>query len=281
MSFFSLSSFKKYLRRTFIYDVYRLYTRYSRKISSGKIKTVLITGVAQGLGRLLSIRFAKDGYRVIGVDIVPKESFDENLKNSLVDFVEFDLRNLDGIDEMLVGIFNRHKRIDLLINNAAILNFKLIHHYHTSEIKDMVAVNLTSVMILIKGIIPYMLEQKFGRIINVSSDSAFRAEDKFGVYSPTKAGVMMLSDSVSKIFFSKINNEDITINSINPHRINTPEYLSENPEVNPDNLISFEKVYHRIVGIVSSKVNGGTFPVFGFWRRVGMLMIKFGKLFLP
>jgi NAD(P)-dependent dehydrogenase (short-subunit alcohol dehydrogenase family) len=249
MSFLNLSPLKKSFRRTFIYDVFRLYSRYSKKVHSGQIKTVLITGVAQGLGRLLSIRFAQDGYKVIGLDVIPKENLDEDLRNALVDFVEFDLRDLDGIDEMLGGIFDKHKRVDLLINNAAILNFKLIHHYHTSEIKDMVAVNLTSVMILIKDIIPYMLEQKFGRIINVSSDSAFRAEDKFGVYSPTKAGVMMLSDSVSKIFFSKINNEDITINSLNPHRINTPEYLAENPEVNPDKLISFEKVYNKIVRI--------------------------------
>ncbi|MGF1585661.1 MAG: SDR family NAD(P)-dependent oxidoreductase [Bacteroidales bacterium] len=281
MSFLNLSPLKKSFRRTFIYDVFRLYSRYSKKVHTGQIKTVLITGVAQGLGRLLSIRFAQDGYKVIGLDVIPKENLDEDLRNALVDFVEFDLRDLDGIDEMLGSIFNKHKRVDLLINNAAILNFKLIHDYHTSEIKDMVAVNLTSVMILIKDIIPYMLEQKFGRIINISSDSAFRAEDKFGVYSPTKAGVMMLSDSVSKIFFSKINNEDLTINSLNPHRINTPEYLAENPDVNPDKLISFEKVYSKIVRIISSRVNGGTFPVFGFWRRIGMLMIKFGRLFLP
>jgi NAD(P)-dependent dehydrogenase (short-subunit alcohol dehydrogenase family) len=281
MSFPSLSSFKKYYRRTFIYYAFRLFSRYSIINHPGQIETVLITGAAQGLGRLLSIYFAKDGYKVVGLDIIPRESLDEDLKNALVDFIEFDLRNLDDIDEMLKDIFDKHKRVDLLINNAAILNFKLIHHYHTSEIKDMVAVNLTSVMILIKDIIPYMLEQNFGRIINISSDSAFRAEDKFGVYSPTKAGVMMLSDSVSKIFFSKINKKDITINSLNPHRINTPEYLAENPEVNPDKLISVEKVYRKIIRIASSKVNGGTFPVFGFWRRVGMLMTKFGRLFLP
>ncbi len=238
----------------------------------------MITGVAGGLGRLLALHFADDGYHVIGLDVKPEHSLDVDLKNSLKDYIQFDLRKIDEIENTIHQIFLKHTHIELLINNAGILNFKLLHEYEVKEIQDMFSVNLTSAAVFVKVFLPYMVRQKFGRIINVSSTSAFQGEDKFGVYSPTKSGLMMLSESIGKLIENKLEG-DITINSINPNRINTPEYTKENPEINPAKLISSKTVYRKIIRIIDSKVNGAAFPIFSFGLRVKYTFNFIRKLF--
>ena len=276
----SKKKLRKSLHRTFAYRLYRFYKTFHQTPGSERINIVVISGVAKGLGRLLSIFFHKEGYTVIGIDIKPSGQLDDQTKTALTEYIQFDLGELEGIEEMLNGIIKKHERIDLLINNAGILNFKLLHHYTVDEIKEMVNVNLTSVMIMIKCILPHMINRGFGRIINISSNSAFEAEDKFGVYSPTKAGVMMLSDAVARLIDNKLSGS-ITINSVNPQRINTPEYLSENPDVKESSLIPPAKVFRMILRIVKSEVNGGTFTIIRFRFRITYFLHFFQRMFLP
>lgn len=267
-------------RRTLIFNIIRAKYDYYLKKDKKKIKNVLITGAAGGLGRLLAIHYAEDGYNVIGLDIKSEEQLDPKLSNSLVQFFEFDLRNIDGIEQMLKGLFEKHKHIDLLINNAGVMNFKALNDYDIREIKDMVDVNLTSILALIKSILPLMINQNFGRIINVSSKSAFQGEDKFVIYSSTKIALILLSDSVAKLIRNQYWQNNVTINAIAPDRVDTPEYIKENPGTNPKKLISTKRIYNKIQRIVQSEVNGDTFPVFSLWKRFSFLLQFLRKLFI-
>jgi NAD(P)-dependent dehydrogenase (short-subunit alcohol dehydrogenase family) len=275
-----ITSLKNNLRRTVPYKVVKSNYRYYRFSGKDQIKIVLITGVAKGLGCLLARHYIEDGFKVIGVDIVPASKLDRAISQGLLEYIEFDLRNINDIESLIEGLYTRHKRVDLLINNAGILNFKRIYDYTPAEIHDMLTVNLTSIMVLIRSILPRMVKQQFGRIINVSSKAAFQGEDKFGVYSPSKVGVMLLGESIGKLIDNEHWKNNVTINTINPDRINTPEYLEANPGIKPTSLISSQEIYKKIQRIVTSQVNGETFPMFSYWKRTSFLFQHIQKLFL-
>lgn len=266
------------LRRTSLFEFYKSFTSYLSKIDKNLIKTIAITGAAGGLGRLLSIHFSNDGYNVIGIDKRAEETLDMDVKKAFVHYFCFDLNNIYQIEELVNEISHNYGQVDLLINNAGILNFKLLEDYTVDEINQMVTVNLTSAILLTKYFLPLMVKQGFGRIVNISSTSAFQAEDKFGVYSPTKSGMMLFGDSTAKLIVNKLSG-NITSNSINPNRINTPEFLNENPDQNPKKLIPSEKVYKKILRIANSNVNGSTFPVFNYSLRIKYLFNFIHKLF--
>jgi short-subunit dehydrogenase len=267
-------------RRTLIYTIVRGKYDYYFKRDKNKIKNVFITGAANGLGRQLALNFSNDGYNVIGLDIKPKDQLDTNINNSLIDYIEFNLKNIDDIDTMIKQLMIKHKHIDLLINNAGVMNFKALYDYDIEEIKEMVDVNLTSILALIKSILPLMVKQNFGRIINISSKSAFQGEDKFSVYSSTKIALVLLTDSVAKLIKNEHWLNNVTINAIAPDRIDTPEYIKENPGVDPKKLISSKRIYKKIQRIVQSEVNGDTFPIFSLWKRFSFLLQFFRKLFV-
>lgn len=256
----------KYIRNTFIFRLLRFHVKLNTKRNKDKIERIFITGVGRGLGRLLTIHFAQNGYKVIGTDILPHHDLDEQVKSSLEKFYRFDLRNLMGIPVFVEKIIAENEKIDVLMNNAGILNFKLLDKYNTEEIVEMINVNLTSAIIITRYFLPAMIKQKFGRIILISSVSAFGGADKLGIYSPTKSGLMLFSDSLAKDFEN--NREgNITINSVNPDRINTPEYMKEIPGINLKGLISSSKIFSKILKIINSDVNGGVFSIFSFGKK--------------
>jgi short-subunit dehydrogenase len=274
-----IAKMKNNFRKTVPYKYIKSSFNYYRISGKKEIKIVLITGVAKGLGCQLALHFINDGYKVIGIDIIPKNELPDDIRDRFLEYVEFDLRNIEEIEPLIQGLYSRYQRIDLLINNAGILNFKLIYDYSANEISDMITVNLTCIMVLIRSILPRMVDQQFGRIINVSSKAAFQGEDKFGVYSPTKVGVMLLGESIGKLIENEHWKNNVTINTINPDRISTPEYLEENPHIDPEKLISPLHIYTKILRIVTSRVNGEVFPIFSNWKKTSFLFQQVQKLF--
>ncbi|MFU8843278.1 MAG: SDR family NAD(P)-dependent oxidoreductase [Bacteroidales bacterium] len=228
-----------------------------------KNKTVFLTGATKGLGKLLAQSLYREGFTIIASDLNPQEEVPEQVAALFHDYFAFDLSNTEKIGELAERIISRYK-IDILINNAAILDFRFLSGYDDHEIERTVRVNLVSAILLVKNFMPHFIENNYGRIINISSSSSFRGFETGTVYTSTKAGLNLFKESFHKELRILRNKKgvDITINNVCPSRINTEEYLAENPEVDPGSLISPERVFLAIRKLIDSGQSGRMVTIF-------------------
>jgi NAD(P)-dependent dehydrogenase (short-subunit alcohol dehydrogenase family) len=226
-------------------------------------KTVFLTGATKGLGKLLAQSLHRDGFTIIASDLYPAEEIPEQVAVLFHDYFPFDLSNTLQIGDLTGQITSRHK-IDILINNAAILDFRFLSGYEDQEIQRTIQVNLVSPILLVKNFMPHFIENDYGRIINISSSSSFRGFETGTVYTSTKAGLNLFKESFHKELriLRKKKGVDITINNVCPSRINTEEYLTENPGVDPGSLVSPERVFQAIRRLIDSKQSGRMVTIF-------------------
>ena len=223
-----------------------------------------MTGVTGGLGKLLTQSLLEDGFRVVGTDLPDENSLSTDFIRGLSGYFQFDLNNHTDIPQLIQVVFSKHPDIDILINNAGILDFKFLHQYSNTEVLDTLHVNLAAAILMIKNSYPYFEKKKFGRFINVSSSSSFRGFETGCLYTPTKAGLNLFTESYRKELniHRKKRGINITINNVCPGRIATEEYLAQNPETNPKSLVSHLKVYKHIRNFIEGNSNGKIIPVF-------------------
>ncbi len=267
-----------YIRRTFLFELSRSFCRFYFKRKNRQKRLVLITGIASGLGKGLAILFSDLGDTVIGVDIKAENELEDTIKSKLNKYYEFDLAKPGEVGLLLGQIKKNHKCVDILINNAGIMNFNLLASYSDQEVFDMINVKLTSAIMLVKHCLPIMEQNNFGRIINISSTSAFKGEDKFGVYSSINGALILFTESISKLIQNKINC-NITVNCIAPHRIATPEYLRNNPEIDQKKLVSIDRVFSKMQKIINSQVSGEVFLIAKFSLRIEYLFRSIFRLY--
>ena len=112
-----------------------------------------------------------------------------------------------------------------------------------------------------KHVLDKMIEREFGRIINISSNSAYYGFEKGTIYTPTKAGLILFSESLAaELAYTGM---DISINCISPARIATREYLEMNPGISVKRLVSTGNIYKVIKRLINNKkVNGENFVLF-------------------
>jgi NAD(P)-dependent dehydrogenase (short-subunit alcohol dehydrogenase family) len=197
-------------------------------------RTAVITGGGQGIGKAIAQRFLKDGLAVIIAES-DREAGEETEKElselGQICFIHTDVSKEEPVIQMVekaVGLFNR---IDVLVNNAALLNNKPINQLSYSEWNEVLAVNLGSVFICAKYASPYLKKSK-GVIINIASTRAFMSEADTEAYSASKGGVISLTHALAVSL-----GPDIRVNSISPGWIdvtgwrkksnNRPAVLSE------------------------------------------------------
>jgi NAD(P)-dependent dehydrogenase (short-subunit alcohol dehydrogenase family) len=228
-----------------------------------KNKAVFLTGATKGLGKLLAESFHREGYSVIGTDLYPAEDIPAEISSLLKGYYSFDLSETEKIGHLVNKITERHK-IDVLVNNAAILNFRFLKEYQDSEIEKTIKVNLISAILLVKSFMPHFVENRYGRIINISSSSSFRGFETGTVYTSSKAGVNLFKESFHRELriLKKKTNVDITINNVCPSRIHTEEYITENPGVDPKSLIEPDRVFSAIQKLVEGNLSGRMVTIF-------------------
>ncbi|MBI2327604.1 SDR family oxidoreductase [Candidatus Curtissbacteria bacterium] len=127
-----------------------------------KDKIVLITGGSGGIGAVIVAQLLAEGANVIILDKNPNHPKFEVNPDQFFDFVEFDLQNVDQITRVVASILEKHGRVDVLVNNAALPGAG-------NTIEDVFTVDLVSPLKLIDQLVPIMTKQGGGRIINVSS----------------------------------------------------------------------------------------------------------------
>ena len=180
------------------------------------INSILITGASKGLGSNFAKVLAKDGFRIIGVG-----RNKDDLKQVISDLpnskLHHDYMVLDITDESQVQEKLKNIEIYGLINNAGIANTKLLHEETYEDINRIVNTNLIGSLNVSRAVIPKMIENKSGRIVNIASALGHRPLSYVGAYSATKAALIQVTKSQS-IELARYN---ICVNAIAPGYIMT------------------------------------------------------------
>jgi 3-oxoacyl-[acyl-carrier protein] reductase len=184
-------------------------------------KLSVVTGAAQGIGREIALLFAREGADVAIVDRNKKSGEDvakqiRSLGRRSIS-IGADLGEEDQIEEGFRNISRELGPVDILVNNAGIDTTSLVVDMPTSLWDEMFRINLRSVFLCTRAVLPAMIEKRSGRIINVASQLAYKGAREMAHYAAAKAGVIGFTRSLAY----EVAEHGITVNSIAPGPIDT------------------------------------------------------------
>ena len=185
-------------------------------------KVAFITGGTRGIGKKIAITLAKDGYD-IAINYRKENDDLENIKNEIektnVKFlaVKGDVTDIDSTQQMVNDIIKEYGKIDVLVNNAGITKDTLLVRMKKEEFEDVIDVNLIGTFNITKNVIPYMIKQRKGRIINISSVVGISGNAGQTNYSASKAGIIGFTKSLAK----EVGSRNILVNAVAPGFIET------------------------------------------------------------
>ena len=201
-----------------------------------KGKVAVVTGGSGGIGLDVSKKLAKLKIKVLILDInKPNIS-----KNKFIYFEKVDLSNENKINQAISKFIKKEKRIDYIVNAAGVLWFDKdlgLEKIKTDIWDKVFSINLKSMMIVLKKILPNMKKNKFGSIVNISSIDALSGDDKpQEAYGASKAAMIRLSKSIAIQYANK----NIRSNSILPGPVDTP--MQKRWEKNPNAKKNLTKI---------------------------------------
>ena len=187
-----------------------------------KDKTILITGGASGIGKIMSRLSLEKNAKVIIWDI-NKVNIEKAISefDNLGDITSYivDVSNLVQIQETAKKIKDEHGNINILINNAGIVVGKYFHKHTAEEIEKTMMINANAPMQITNNFLSEMIDQNSGHICNIASSASLLANPKMSVYAASKWSVFAWSDSL-RLEMKQLK-KDIKITSILPYYINT------------------------------------------------------------
>jgi NAD(P)-dependent dehydrogenase (short-subunit alcohol dehydrogenase family) len=181
-------------------------------------KVGIVTGAAQGLGRAYALAYAKEGAKVVIVDIVDGSKVVAEIKKEggTAINVMTDISNEAQVKNLVKATLDTFGRIDILMNNAALFvatyPMRDFDQITLAEWEKVMRVNINGTFLCCKEIVPVMRKQKYGRIINISSSVFWRGLPGFLHYSTSKAAIIGLTRSLAH----EVGKDGITVNSIAP-----------------------------------------------------------------
>ena len=177
-------------------------------------RTAIVTGGAQGFGLAMTERFLDSGANVIiwDFDISAVEKTIKKLNNPKLSSAIIDVTNFDQILTEVEEV-TKNKKIDIFINNAGIAGKNAtVDNYPVDEWKKVLELNLNAVFYCLKAIVPHMIKNDYGRIVNIASIAGKEGNPNASAYSASKAGVIALTKSLGKELASK----NIAVNAVTP-----------------------------------------------------------------
>ena len=178
-------------------------------------RIAIVTGGAQGFGLAITKRIIQSGGKVIVWDI-DKEAIEKAKKEINSDNFNFrmvDVTNFDIVKSSIKELEEQFGKIDIFVNNAGItgMNAK-VWDYPIDEWKKVIELNLNSTFYCCKAIVPHMIKNNYGRIINIASIAGKEGNPNASAYSTSKAGVIGLTKSLGK----ELADKNIAVNCITP-----------------------------------------------------------------
>jgi 2-dehydro-3-deoxy-L-rhamnonate dehydrogenase (NAD+) len=177
-------------------------------------KTAIITGGAQGFGLDIAKRFLSSGAKAIIWDIDENELLkaSKELNNPNLSFNVVDVSNFKTVQETVDDVA-KDNNIDILINNAGITgSTSSLWEYNSDEWYKIVQINLMGTFNCCKSIVPNMIKNNYGRIVNIASVAGKDGNANASAYSAAKAGVIGLTKSLGK----ELADKNIAVNAVTP-----------------------------------------------------------------
>lgn len=208
-------------------------------------KTIIVTGASRGIGAAIVKMLAKEDYNIVlnynkSEEIAKKlqEEFTKQGKN--VEIFKADVSKREEVKKLIEFTINKFKKIDVLINNAGISQTRLFTDITDEDWNNMLNVNLNSVFYTTQEVLQYMIHEKEGCIINISSIWGITGAACETHYSVAKAGV----DAMTKSLAKELGPSNIRVNSIAPGIIDTDmnKYLSDEELANIEEEIPLGKI---------------------------------------
>lgn len=185
-------------------------------------KVAIVTGASKGIGREIASQLARSGIQVVAnYNQSEKEAIKlkEDLKNEKIeiDIVKADVSKREEIQNLVKFVKEKYQRIDILINNVGISEYKLFTEETDKDWDKVINTNLYSAFAVTQEVLPTMIQQKEGCIINISSIWGIVGSSLEVLYSISKAGMNGMTKALAK----EVGPSNIRVNSIAPGAIDT------------------------------------------------------------
>ena len=185
-------------------------------------KVAIVTGASRGIGREIAKQLAKSNIKVIAnYNHSEKEAIElkEELKkeNIIIDIVKSDIANREEAKKLIQFTLNKYHKIDILINNAGVSEYKLFTDETDEDWNKVINTNLYSAFVMSQEVVPNMVQNKEGCIINISSIWGIVGASLEVLYSISKAGINGMTKALAK----ELGPSNIRVNAIAPGIIDT------------------------------------------------------------
>lgn len=202
-------------------------------------RVAIISGAGTGLGRAAAISFASEGADVVLLGR-RKQKLEETAlivkertgREALV--LQTDVSDERQVQESISAVLQQWNRIDIVLNNAAVLESGTVVKLTSDEWQNQIATNLTGPFLLSKAVIPAMRKAKYGRIINITSGLSWNGAGGYAAYSAAKAGL----ESLTRTLADEEHEHGILVNLYNPGTLRTEMHATgKDPAIVTPDLI--------------------------------------------
>lgn len=185
-------------------------------------KVALVTGGTTGIGKAIAQELAKSGFNIAINYRTETEEMQELKKeieanNVKCLFVKADISKFEETEKMAKEIIENFEKIDVLVNNAGVTKDGLIMRMNEDAFKQVIDINLVGTFNVTRNIVPYMVKQRSGKIINIASVVGIVGNAGQSNYSASKAGIIGFTKSLAK----ELSSRNILVNAVAPGFIET------------------------------------------------------------
>ena len=226
-------------------------------------QVALVTGASRGIGKAIAYLFAQEGMNVVicsrNENQIRKTAMEiQKDTGNIVVPVKTDVRNHVDVDKLVQSALNEFGRIDILVNNAGVAIIKSLVETTDHEYDTIIDTNLSGVFFCCKSVLPHMIKQKSGYIINISSGAGKTGFANLSVYCASKFGVIGMTESLAE----EVSDYGIKVFSVCPGAVATQmqkEFMSnEEFEKRKNQMIQPEEVAQKVLQLVKGKFRTGT-----------------------